>query len=81
MTQHLSNLEGNKVPFLARPVYWISKRMFGKVVTPIKVKARRPGILWTDAWLGLAIEKSGKLPKRLHTIVQLRVAQMIECPF
>lgn len=55
--------------------------MFGKVVTPIKVKARRPGILWTDAWLGLAIEKSGKLPKRLHTIVQLRVAQMIECPF
>jgi hypothetical protein len=81
MSQRLSNLEGKEVPFLARPVYWISKRIVGKVVTPIKVKARRPGILWTDNFLGVAIDRSGKLPKRLHTIVQLRAAQIVECPF
>ena len=64
-----------------RPVYWMSRRVVGAVVTPLKVQARRPGIAWIGNLLGLAIEKSGELPPRLHVLVQLRAAQMVGCPF
>lgn len=74
-------LEENEAPLIARPIYWVVKRMFGKVLTPIKIQARRPGVAWLGNLLGLAIEKSGKVEKSLHTLVQLRAAQVVECPF
>jgi hypothetical protein len=81
MTQRVEGLEEKDAPLLARPVYWVTKKMFGKVLTPIKVQARRPGIMWLGNLLGLAIEKSGKIERRMHTLVQLRAAQVVECPF
>jgi hypothetical protein len=81
MSQRIQGLEQNEAPRLARPIYWVVKRMFGKVLTPIKVQARRPGIAWFGSLLGMAIDKSGKIEKSLHTLVQLRAAQVVECPF
>ena len=31
--------------------------------------------------LGLAVEKSGKVERRVHALAQLRAAQVVECPF
>jgi hypothetical protein len=55
--------------------------MFGKVLTPIKVKARRPLAAWLEGLFGLAVEKRGRVEPRLQTLVQLRAAQIVECPF
>ena len=55
--------------------------MAGKVLTPLKVQAHRPAVAWMGNLLGVAIEKSGKIEARLHTLVQLRAAQIVECPF
>ena len=81
MSQRVEGLEEKDAPLLARPAYWVTKRMFGKVLTPIKVQARRPGIMWLGNLLGLAVEKSGKVERRVHALVQLRAAQVVECPF
>jgi len=81
MALRVEGLEEGEAPLLARPAYWITRRMFGKVLTPIKVQARRPGIMWLGNLLGLAVEKSGKVEKRLHALAQLRAAQVVECPF
>lgn len=81
MSQRIEGLEERDAPLLARPAYWITKRMFGKVLTPIKVGARRPGIMWLGNLLGLAVEKSGKVERRIHALAQLRAAQIVECPF
>ena len=81
MAQRIEGLEKGDAPLLARPLYSITPRMFGKVLTPIKVKARRPLVAWLDGLFGLAVEKSGKVEPRLHVLVQLRAAQIVECPF
>ena len=74
-------LEPRQVPWAASPILTIARRMFGKNLTPLGVQARRPGILWTATLLGLAIEKSGLISPRLHSLVNLRTAQAIGCPF
>ncbi len=55
--------------------------MLGKIVEPLKIQAHRPSIAWFGSLLGLAIEKSGKVEVRFHVLVQLRAAQIVECPF
>jgi len=43
--------------------------------------AHRPSIAWFGNLFGIAIEKSGKVEQRIHLLVQLRTAQIVECPF
>lgn len=72
-------LERKETPWLARPLLMIVKKMFGKELTPTRIFARRPKILWFSNLLGQVI--NGKVEKRTHELAQLRTAQMIGCPF
>jgi alkylhydroperoxidase family enzyme len=77
----IRGLESSEAPFVARPLYWITRRMFGRDLTPLKVAARRPKVAWFGNLLALAFEKSPKIDARLNHLVHLRTAQMIGCPF
>jgi hypothetical protein len=57
----------------------ILKKMFGKELTPYRVIARRPKILWLGSLLGKVI--IGEVEPCLHELAQLRAAQLIGCPF
>lgn len=46
MALRIEGLEINEAPLLARPIYWAVKKMYGKVIMPIKVRSRRPKILF-----------------------------------
>ena len=81
MAQRIQGLDEREASLLMRPVFWMSRRMFGKVLTPLKVQAHRPSVAWMSNLLGLTIEKSGKVEGRLHTLAQMRAAQIVECPF
>jgi alkylhydroperoxidase family enzyme len=72
-------LERKETPLIARPFLSILKKMFGKELTPYRVIARRPKILWLSGLLGKFI--SGTVESRMHELAQLRAAQMIGCPF
>lgn len=74
-------LESHETPLLSKPFLAVLRRMFGKPLTPYRIQARRPGILWFGALLGVVIERAGKKDLRIHELVQLRTAQMIGCPF
>ncbi len=74
-------LEKHEAPWLARPVYWLSRKSFGKAITPLKVMARRPSVLWLVGLLGSAIEKPVSIHPRLQALAKLRSAQVIGCPF
>lgn len=80
-TQRIQGIEENEASFLVKPLYAASKKFLGKVVEPLKIQARRPGIAWFGNLLSLAIEKSGKVEARIHVLAQLRAAQIVECPF
>ena len=81
MTQKIKGIEESDAPLWIKPLYSGSKKIYGSVVTSLKVQAHRPAIAWFGSLLGIAIEKSGKVEARIHILAQLRVAQIVECPF
>jgi hypothetical protein len=80
-TQRIRGLEENEASILVKPLYAAVRKVLGKVIEPVKVQARRPGIAWFGNLLSVAVERSGKVEMRIHVLVQLRAAQIIECPF
>ena len=74
-------LEKSEVSFSARLLFAAVKRQVGKVLTPLKVQARRPGIMWGFAVAGMALELSKGADKIVKRLVTIRTAQIIGCPF
>ena len=64
-----------------RPVFQASLDYFGRVITPNLVLAHRPEILLATAKLGQTIAASTVVEGRLKTLVSVRAAQMVGCPF
>ena len=81
MAQRIKGIEEADASFILKPLYAGFKRIAGKVSTSLKVSAQRPSIAWFGNLLGIAIEKSGKVEKRIHFLAQMRAAQIVECPF
>jgi len=74
-------LERNEASFSARLLFSAIKRQVGKVLTPIKVQAHRPGIMWGFAAMTAALEFSKGADKIVKRLVTLRTAQIVGCPF
>jgi hypothetical protein len=74
-------LERNEASFSARLLYSAIKRQVGKVLTPMKVQAHRPGIMWGFAAATMALEFSKGADKIVKRLVTLRTAQIVGCPF
>ena len=64
-----------------RFVYWLTRRKLGKVVEPVRVLAHHPTLLMGVGHMERAFEKSRHLDKSLRSLVQVRAAAMIGCPF
>ncbi|MEA2626286.1 MAG: hypothetical protein QOD06_2331 [Candidatus Binatota bacterium] len=77
----ISGLDAEQAPWSVRPLYSATRRMFGKMLEPLAVMARRPGIVWGYSLLTLALERAKGVNPRLKTLVSIRAAQMIGCPF
>ncbi len=56
-------------------------RAFGEPLVPPGIQAYSPPILEASRALGAAPAKSGLLPAALRSLVCLRVAQLVGCPF
>jgi len=74
-------LERNEASFSARLMFSMIKRQVGKVLTPIRVQAHRPGIMWGFAAATMALEFSKGADKIVKRLVTLRTAQIVGCPF
>ena len=81
MTPRIKPIEESDAPLWIKPLFAAYKKAVGKVTTAVKVQAHRPSIAWFGNLFGLAIEKSGKVEKRIHVLAQFRAAQIVECPF
>jgi alkylhydroperoxidase family enzyme len=54
---------------------------FGTALNSTAVYAHCPPILSAAKALGAAVEKSGRLPKQLRCLLNVRAAGMVGCPF
>jgi hypothetical protein len=77
----ISPLEPKQASWSARLLFAAVKRQVGKVLTPLKVQAHRPGIMWGFAIAGMAVEFSKGADKIVKRLVTIRTAQIVGCPF
>ncbi|HZR97071.1 MAG TPA: hypothetical protein VFE37_00105 [Chloroflexota bacterium] len=64
-----------------RPTLEQAERYFGAPLIPPGIQAYCPPILEASTALGAAPARSHKLPTELRSLVCLRVAQRVGCPF
>ncbi len=74
-------LERNEASWMVRPLYSYLKRTFGKELTPYKIWAYRPRLLFGFTFAMGAIELSKGLDTQVRSLVSIRTAQVIGCPF
>ena len=74
-------LERHEARWSVRWIYGAAKRKFGKELSPLKVQARIPGVLWASSLMSMFLDRKHHVPHRLKSLVQLRTAARVGCPF
>ena len=77
----ITPLTKSEAPEAARPLMEAAERAFGMPSIPAGIQAYCPPILEAGRALGAAPAKSGLLPQELRSLVCVRAAQIVTCPF
>ncbi|MGO9453172.1 MAG: hypothetical protein ACLQDV_19340 [Candidatus Binataceae bacterium] len=77
----IKGIDPENAPESVKPAFEKSIELFGRVITPNLVMAHRPEILMATGRLNKVVGASTVVEGRLKTMVSVRAAQMIGCPF
>ena len=77
----IEGLDPNKTSFLMRQVFKQVHKVFGKDLTPQKIVARVSRVFWVNVITELLLGRKAKVPLRQRSLVQLRTAARVGCPF
>ncbi|PON11561.1 hypothetical protein C2W62_44160 [Candidatus Entotheonella serta] len=80
----MARIEGRErqgLSLFGRMVYWQCRRTFGRVPSSVELLAHHPQMFKGAMGMERALMGAKSLPSRLKTLVQLRVAARINCPF
>jgi len=77
----VSGLEKNQAPWHLRWFYGMTRKMFGKEFTPVKIQARVPGIVWGGILMEMALGRKRLVSLRYIQLGKVRTASRIGCPF
>ncbi|HTM22348.1 MAG TPA: hypothetical protein VL172_17630, partial [Kofleriaceae bacterium] len=72
--------EPRKRPFTIRVLFWIVRRVIGKVPTPWRIKAHRPRLLMAHARGERALQKSHAVADTIKALAQMRTSTLVGCP-
>ena len=67
--------------FLMRRVFQRVHKMLGKDLTPQKIQARVPRVFWANVVLEYLLGQRAKVSRRWRSMVMLRTAARVGCPF
>ncbi len=77
----IEGIDPNRTSFLMRQVFGQVRKVFGKDLTPQKIVARVPRVFWALTITELLLGQKAGVPRRQRSIVQLRTAARVGCPF
>jgi len=77
----IEGLEDSQFSWMLKPMSWMMKRQFGKVLNPFRAWGYRPGLTIAMAIFTQSVEASKVTSPSLKRLVCLRAAQMIGCVF
>jgi len=80
----MARIEGinpRQAPFLMRQVFKKVHKLLGRDLTPQKITARVPRVFWVTVLTEYLLGQKAKVPQRLRSLVLLRTAARVGCPF
>lgn len=77
----IPGIDESKAPFFIRRVFRMVRKRVGKDLTPMKLQARVPRVFWVNFLTELLLGERAKIPRRWRSLVQIRTAARVGCPF
>jgi len=77
----VEGIDPKQTSFLMRYVFRKIRKMLGRDLTPMKITARVPRVFWTEIVPEWLLGQKGKVPARLRSLILLRTASRVGCPF
>jgi hypothetical protein len=77
----ITGLEPRETSFLMRQVFSRVQKVLGKNLTPHKIQARVPRVFWVGIITEILLGQKAGVSRRHRSIVQLRAASRVGCPF
>jgi len=77
----IEGVDPTKTSFLMRQVFERVHKLLGKDLTPQKIQARVPRVFWAGIILEILFGLKAQVSRRWRSIVQLRTAARVGCPF
>ena len=77
----IAGVPKNQAGVFVRLAYWMTRRKLGRVVTPVTLYAHHPRLLRAYAHMEMGQEQARAIAPELKTLLHIKVAMMIGCPF
>jgi len=77
----IEGIEPNKTSLPMRYVFNKVRKMVGRDLTPQKIQARVPRVFWVNVLMEMLLGQKAKVPQHLRSLILLRTAVRVGCPF
>ena len=77
----VEGVDPKKTSFMMRQVFKKVRKMLGRDLTPMKISARVPRVFWVASLAEWLLGQRAKVPQRLRSLIMLRTAVRVGCPF
>ena len=77
----IEGVDPKQTSFLMRLVFRKVRKMLGRDLTPQKISARVPRVFWLYALAEWLLGQRAQVSQRLRSLVMLRTAMRVGCPF
>jgi hypothetical protein len=77
----MTGLERAQAPWHLRWFYSVTRKMFGKELTPVKIQARVPRVVWAAILVEACLSGRRRVSLRHIQLGRIRAAARIGCPF
>ena len=74
-------IERQNAPWHLRWFYRLMRKMFGKELTPVKLQARVPRVVWASILFEGVLSARRGISLRYTQLAKIRVASRVGCPF
>ena len=77
----IEGIDPNQTSFMMRQVFRKVRKVLGRDLTPQKIVARVPRVFWVIALMEWLLGQKARVPQRLRSLITLRTAVRVGCPF
>jgi hypothetical protein len=74
-------IERQHAPWHLRWFYRVLRKMFGNELTPVKIQARVPRVVWATILFEGVLSGRRRISLRYTQLAKVRVAARVGCPF